>query len=571
MKTVRTQPALPIGRQPRRPLFWHLLWLLPGWVAAVWVISDCLLLPPLPARALAPPALTSDPSGRISLGPCYAFRRGPLTACYLEGEPELRGWALARFFPQTQDNLLPAHPLAPGWLQWRWLAWRHLSSLLNVPEEVQREVAGQIQAGLGPRSRARALVSQFDYDLIPRGAVATSPSAVGCVLAGHTQQPLWLAMAWEWPEGREWDERKAVVLFNPAVGRRFLCLLRPGQWGTLAGINEAGVGVCVLPGLKAGRANGGLAAGMLARRVLAETSRLDEAVDLIQRTPVLAPQTFLVGCGSENRAVAVEKGPEQTVVRPLSQRMILATQAFQSFDSTSRVKTPGKDLQNAPGGGKEPRIFVREALRAQGNGGTLPRSARLRLKRLEYLLATTDRPVDAPVLAGILRDRQAVYGGRLGLGNRSAVNSLTAVQAVMLDLSRGRLWVAAAPHQLGSFVPFDLDSFATAPAEPPVPEDRLLPNGGYAKYLAYLQGKQAAEQMLRRGRLRDALMHLQEIQPLNPLDYQAHLLAARALRRMGRMDEARYNYTQAKRLQPAYGFEALEIETALKDLAPAQP
>jgi tetratricopeptide (TPR) repeat protein len=507
----------------------HLLWLLPGCVAALWSISDRLVVPPLTSRTPAQAALTVGPAGRLQLGDCYAFRRGPLSACYLAGEPEARGWALARFFPQAQADPYPSTPFLLAELRTRWLAWRYRESLARIPEEVQAELAGQAFPG----ARSRSLVAQLAYDLIPRTLTRRGASAVGW------GQPPWLVLAWEWPGGQDWDAQKAVLLIQPTAGRRFLCLTRPGQWGALAGLNEAGVGVCVLPAPRTGRVRGGLAAGLLARQVLAEAGGLDEAVELIRRAPAMLPQSYLLGEGPRNRVVVVEKGMDRTVVRPLNGRTLLAGQAFQA-----------KEWSGEPG---------------------LPRPARFKLRRLEYLLATAAQPVTAAVLAGILRDRQAVYGGRLGLGNPSAINSLTAVQVVILDLRQRRLWVAAAPHQLGAFVPFDLDDFPDPPSEAPIPEDPLISSGGYARYLTYLQGRLQAEQLLQRGRWREALMQLQEIQPLNPLDYEAHLLAARALRRLGRADEARYNYEQARRLQPAYRFELQEIEAALPVLTPSQP
>lgn len=542
MKPLPAESApAPLLPRFRSALALHLLWLLPGWAIALWSISDRLALPLLTSRAAcrapARPALTAGPAGRLQLGDCFAFRRGPLAACFLAGEPESRGWALARFFPRAQDDPYPEAPFLLAALRSRWLAWRHRGSLQQVPEEVRRELAGQADGQSGPWVRSRALTAQLAYDLAPRAFGRDNSSAVGWA------QSSWLVLAWEWPNGPDWDAHKAVLLVQPASGRRYLCLARPGQWGTLAGLNEAGVGVCVLPAPRTGRVRGGLPAGLLARQVLAEAGDLDQAVELIRRAPALLPQSYLLGDGPRNRAVVVEKGIARTVVRPLNGRTLLAGPAFQAQEWAG-------DPSARPG---------------------LPRLARFKLRRLDYLLATAAQPVTAAALAGILRDRQAVYGGRLGLGNRSAVNSLTAVHAVMLDLRRRRLWAAAGPHQLGSFVPFDLENFSAPPAEAPVPEDPFLTGGGYAQYQAYLEGRRQAERLLKRGRWREALMHLQEIQHLNPLDYQARLLAARALRRLGRADEARYNYDQARRLQPAFRVELQEIEAALKELTPPQP
>jgi tetratricopeptide (TPR) repeat protein len=528
---MKSRPPEPVPTltppRSRLGLAWHLLWLLPGWAAALWCLSDRLVVPSLTSRAPARTALTVGPAGRLQLGDCYAFRRGPLTACYLAGEPESRGWALARFFPQAQADPYPAAPFLLAEVRSRWLAWRYRENLRRIPEEVQRELAGQAF----PQARSRALVAQLAYDLVPRTLTRRGASAVGW------GQPPWLVWAWEWPDGQDWDAQKTVLLIQPTAGRRFLCVTRPGQWGALAGLNEAGVGICVLPAPRTGRVRGGLAAGLLARQVLAEANGLDEAVELIRRAPAMLPQSYLLGEGPRHRVVVVEKGIDRTEVRPLNGRTLLAGQAFQDQEWSEK----------------------------------LPRPARFKLRRLDYLLATAAQPVNAAVLAGMLRDRQAVYGGRLGLGNPSAINSLTAVQVVILDLRQRRLWVAAAPHQLGAFVPFDLDDFPDPPSEAPIPEDPLLSSGGYAAYLAYLQGRLQAEHLLKRGRWREALMQLQEIQHLNPLDYEAHLLAARALRRLGRADEARYNYEQARRLQPAYSFELKEIEAALPALTPAQP
>ncbi len=526
----------------------------------LWLLGPIFALRP-PAggeelqRALATPRVV-EADGTTHVGECYAFRRQGLRACFLTGTPFQRGVAMARFFPRElaalESSLLAGfrqqvpNPLA-RWLLTRYWLIRNRRLGRYLPRTIQAEISGLAAASddLFPQygQYYTRLVNYLAAQDFSRGHEPPG-AGMGCTAFGSTGsetadgRPL-LARNFDFPAGGMLDWEKLVILVKPRTGHAYLTVAWPGMFGVVSGMNDAGLAIVLLAGHSSDRSARGAPVSVVARRALQEAGTLEEAVDMIREAEIFVSESFFIGSGAENAFVVVEKTPLRTAVRRKPEAILMAGNHF---------LTP--ELEQDPVNAR----FRREDTSAA------------RLTRLRWLLNQDAGQLDIARCVRILRDTRGPEGEVLGLGNRLAINALIAAHAVVFDLGRKVAWVSVGPHALGAFVPFALNDFAAEPSLPSVPADPLLTGGQYAKYVEYHDGIQQGERLLRGRRYQEALSWLLEVRPLNLTNYRSYLLAGRALRALGRADEARYNYELAASYHPAYLREREEVQTALQHL-----
>jgi len=486
---------------------------------------------------------------------CYAFEREGIAACYLSGEPEIRGAALGRFYAEefstTETSIMQTiRCFIPSpvkrWLAARYVTIRQAKIVSYFPLSIQKEIYGfmQMTENQYPQYGSyynRLIQSQTLYDIAHQLEEKSNitGTAFGITSQGTRQSTPLLARTFDFAYGDTLDHNKLVLFIRPRNGYAFLSVAWPGMFGVVSGMNEAGLGIAVLAGHSSDISVEGVPVSMLARQVLTEAGTLKRAVDIIRSAPVLTAESFLIGSGTEDHFIVVEKTPQKTMVREMQNGFIVATNHFLS-----------PQFRDDP---------VNRAYQQSG-----PSLARLR--RLKELLRQQFGSLDIAEAAAILRDRRGEFGVRLGLGNLAAINSLTSIHSVIFDLKEKKAWVSQYPHQLGKFVPFSLETFSSCKKEAFIGPDPFLQSGKYNEYLVYRHGLQEAERFYQEKKYQESLAWLQEVYPLNPLDYRSFLLAGRALQVLGRIDEASYNYQQAKKMHPAFFWEKVEIDNQLEEL-----
>lgn len=269
-----------------------------------------------------------------------------------------------------------------------------------------------------------------------------------------------LARAFDFDVDDLFDEKKAVFLVSEDGKIPFASVSWPGLVGVMSGMNREGLGA-VVHGARAGptRTVGEPVVHEL-RRLLASARTTDEAVRLLGETDPLV--SHIVALSDEGgHAVAVERIPGAApFVRTLGERGVVTNHLEGPFSG---------DPKNAR---------VREV------SSTLARRA-----RGDELVQSLDHPATAVDAVRLLRDRKAVGGAPLPLGDRRAVDALIATHAVVMETRTRRLWVSEAPHVLGRFVAFDLAALLdpalpaeTDPPHPTIAEAPLLTSGDYAKF-----------------------------------------------------------------------------------------
>lgn len=547
----------PLGRRgperTRAVLTWTAAAATLGLLVAVVVaaMGRCAGRPPsVPAsvRVDLNAALLVEAEGTTRLGSSWTFSRRGITAVVLSGPPAARGLALARLCPQALRDVEAAlaEETELPWTRWR-AAILHLlhggCRWRDLPDEAAQELAGLALAA--PRSGPASGRPDGRWAVCaaaPEAARVRSGWEAGeaafCARVPAADSPLLACSLGDGPPPGG-EQGRVVVRVRPEAGVPYLAVLRPGQFGVLCGVNQAGVAVVLLGARGLGPEADGEPPSFTVRRVLATATTLQEAVAQVREARLGVPGTFLLGSGTENAFTAVERTPRTAIERPVAGATAVWTELFDS-----------PELRADP-----------INLRRLRDGAPV-----LRARRLRELVRSSEGGLDPARCVALLRDRRGEDGTPLGFGHAAAVESCTSTLAVVLEPARHRLWVGTGPYALGEFVPFTVEESPGAPAPPSVPADPALARGEVAAYQRYRTDLNAAAKLAAAGRFRQALVVLQEVRTLNHDHYGSFLLAGRALEGLGLKDEARYNYEEARRRSPAHASEREEVDRKLRRL-----
>jgi|GEM_PF-6255363 len=505
---------------------------------------DRLLLPSPPAVAM--PAdihqtpLRQEPDGSVWMGGSFRGQRQGVHYCLLAGPPEWRGPVLADLLgPQMiraqAASLSASQPwfLRSGWraVSRRYFPWYYGRMVPGLPKSGREELAGlalRLQKKPGNHG-----------DFFSWLAYQASPEASGRAW-GFGSHGLLVQQFESGPSFRDLDQEKVVSLVKPVAGLSYIAVGPPGLVGVIAAMNDAGIGILVIPGPGRERNPQGVPASLLARRVMVQHCSLATAAQDLQSAEVFAPVTFLLASGTERRVIAVEKTVQKTCLRSARSGGLTAVSFFQSQalakdPASLRVREESPDARRL--------LRLRELLeRAQHQGMNLQRAAE------------------------ILRDTQGAYGLALGYGHPSALQSFQVSQAVIFDLAAKTAWVSRPPSPTNEFVPFTFDGFPKAPRAAVIPADPAWPRERLQKYWRYDRELREAGRLLEAKRYQECLALLQEAHPWNPYDYRPNLIAGRALLGIKHWDEAAYNLGKARRLHPAFQTERVFLDHELKRL-----
>ena len=139
-------------------------------------------------------------------------------------------------------------------------------------------------------------------------------------------------------------------------------------------------------------------------------------------------ESFLVGSAADNKAIIIEKTPEQLDVYDPQKKYIVCANHFQS----NGLAKSAANLEQ-----------IRES------------ASDYRYKRVMELLDTNGTNTVQKTVA-LLRDRRGLHNSDIGMGNEKAVNQLIAHHSVVFEPKKLLVWVSSSPWQLGQYVAYDL-------------------------------------------------------------------------------------------------------------------
>jgi len=458
-------------------------------VGFTWLVIIAHVNPP------KPPDTSSLQLKRIEPSPGFYtinnnwFRKSSsgLYELYVEGKPYERGVINGKLteelvkrqedhFNDQINKMIPSgfyrHFLKYfiGWFN------RHLTD--NVTEEYKEEIYGVSNAAsdkydyIGSNYQ-RILNYHAAHDI---GHALQSMALVGCTSFGTwgqvTDSNMIIGRNFDFYVGDKFAEDKIVAFFNPSDGYKFMTVTWGGFIGAVSGMNDQGLTVTINAGKSSIPSGSATPVSLVAREILQYAKNTNEALAIARKRKMFVSESFLVGSAADNKAIIIEKTPEQLDVYDPQKKYIVCANHFQSNGLA-------KSMANLE--------QVKESASAY------------RYKRVMELLDTNGTNTVQKTVA-LLRDRRGLHNSDIGMGNEKAVNQLIAHHSIVFEPKKLLVWVSSSPWQLGQYVAYDLhkvfalrgmkENKEICEASLHIPADSFLLSSDYKNFTLFRSYKQ---------------------------------------------------------------------------------
>ncbi|MCC6461439.1 MAG: peptidase C45 [Saprospiraceae bacterium] len=533
-----------------KPSLRRRLWRFVQWTFLVF----CLLLLAgyLYLRAVAimdPPAVTDTRSAqarRDSLGPyCYTlgrnwFRRSDsgLYELYVEGQPFERGVAngkLTRELVVKQEDAFneQINQMVPSGAYRHFLkyviGWFNRNLDENVTQEYKEEIYG---VSLSASDQYNYIGSNYQrlmnyhaaHDI---GHALQNMALVGCTSFGtwnsrSADSSLIVGRNFDFYVGDKFAEDKIVAFVRPTQGHAFMMITWGGMTGVVSGMNEKGLTVTLNAAKSDLPAGSATPISLLGREILQYAQNIQEALSIARQRKTFVSESILIGSAQDNKAVVIEKTPEETSLYQSGQDYLICSNHYQS---SALAGQPNNRLQ-------------------------LEESASLyRFQRVEELLQRAG-PLTLPKAVALLRDQKGQRDADIGLGNEKAVNQLIAHHSVVFQPQKLLVSISTAPWQLGPYVTYDLRKIFALQGLPAdqelrdtardLPADTFLNSTDYQNFVYFRRIKE----QLRRGA--SSGINIVTFVQSNPSYYHTYVLAGDYFFRRKEYEAAARYYETAK-------------------------
>ena len=313
---------------------------------------------------------------------------------------------------------------------------RHLPD--NIIDEYKEEIYGISRFAydkydfVGPKYH-RILNYHGAHDI--GHALQDKNMTVGCTSFGvwnnkSADGELLIARNFDFFSGDEFAQNKIVQFTNPKQGYKFATITWAGFIGAASGMNEKGITVTINAAKSEIPTDAATPIALLAREILQYAKNTTEAIAIAKKRKVFVSESILIGSGTENKAIIIEKTPTKMDVYDTNSDEILCSNHYQGKEFAYELS----NLKN-----------INES------------SSLYRKMRLKQLLSENPK-LDYLEAAGILRNQKGINGKNIGMGNEKAMNQLIAHHGVIFKPKSGLMWVSTAPYQCGKFVCYDLNA-----------------------------------------------------------------------------------------------------------------
>jgi isopenicillin-N N-acyltransferase-like protein len=397
----------------------------------------------------------------------------------------------------------------------------------NVTEEYKEEIYGVSESAspeyqyLGTNYQ-RILNYHAAHDI---GHAVQNLALVGCTSFGtwgsmSEDSSMIIGRNFDFWVGDKFAEDKIVAFFNPKKGHKFMTVTWGGFVGAVSGMNDQGVSVTINAAKTALPTGSATPVSIVTREILQYAKNIQEAIAIAKSRKMFVSESFLVASAADNKAVIIEKTPDDLDVYDPKKEFIVCTNHFQSNGL-------GKTKMN---------------IEQENESASSYRYKRL----MELLNANGKNTVQKTV--NILRDQKGVNGANIGMGNEKAINQLIAHHSIVFEPKKLIVWVSTAPWQLGQYVAYDLNKiFAMkgmkenkeiSDSSLTIAPDSFLLTPAYKNFVAFRNIKQ---QILDGGNN----VNTNELVSSNPEFYNAYVLAGDYLYKQKEYAAALQNYNLA--------------------------
>jgi hypothetical protein len=400
--------------------------------------------PPKPADTSSMQLQRVEPSPGFYTIKNNWFRRSNsgLYELYIEGEPFERGTMngkLTRELVQRQEDHFSDQikKLVPSSFYRHFLryfiGWFNRNLDDNVAQEYKEEIFGVSQAAsqkynyIGSNYQ-RILNYHAAHDI---GHALQNMALVGCTSLGTwsvSDSSLIIGRNFDFYVGDKFAEDKIVAFFRPSKGHKYMTVTWGGFIGAVSGMNDKGLTVTINAAKTNIPSGSATPVSLVAREILQYARNIEEALQIARKRKMFVSESFLIGSAEDNKAVVIEKTPENLDVYDPKKNYIVCANHFQS-----------KGLRES-----------------KPNVQQLSESASAyRYQRVMQLIDTNANTVQKTVT--LLRDRYGLNNANIGMGNEKAINQLMAHHSIVFEPKKLLVWVSSSPWQLGKFVAYDLN------------------------------------------------------------------------------------------------------------------
>ncbi|MEP6747829.1 MAG: C45 family peptidase [Bacteroidota bacterium] len=445
--------------------------------------------PPKPADTSSLLLQRNEPSPGLYTIKNNWFRKSNsgLYELYVEGKPYERGVVNGKLtqelvqrqedhFSEQISKMVPSNfyrhflKYMIGWFN------RHLAD--NVTEEYKEEIYGISNAAsekydyIGTNYE-RILNYHAAHDI---GHALQSMALVGCTSFGTwgsaSDSNMIIGRNFDFYVGDKFAEDKIVAFFNPTEGHKYMTVTWGGFIGAVSGMNDQGLTVTINAAKTSIPAGSATPVSLVATEILQYAKNTEEALAIARKRKMFVSESFLVASAADNKAIIIEKTPEQLDVYDPQKKYIVCANHFQ-----------GKDLLNSKANIEQ----IKES------------ASDYRYKRVMELIDTNGTNTVQKTVA-LLRDRRGLQNADIGLGNEKAINQLIAHHSIVFEPKKLLVWVSTSPWQLGPYIAYDLHKvFALRGMKEnreicetglTIPADSFMLSSDYKNFLLYRSYKQ---------------------------------------------------------------------------------
>jgi predicted choloylglycine hydrolase len=306
----------------------------------------------------------------------------------------------------------------------------------NITEEYKEEIYG-ISESASPEYQylgtnyQRILNYHAAHDI---GHAVQNLAMVGCTSFGtwgsmSEDSTMIIGRNFDFYVGDKFAEDKIVAFFNPTKGHKFMTVTWGGFIGAVSGMNDQGLSVTINAAKSDLPTSSATPVSIVTREILQYAKNINEAVAIARSRKMFVSESFLVASALDNKAVIIEKTPDELDVYDPQKNYIVCSNHFQS-------NKLGKTKMN---------------IEQENESASYYRYQRL----MQLLNANGKNTVQKTV--NILRDQKGLNGANIGMGNEKAINQLIAHHSVVFEPKKLIVWVSTAPWQLGKYVAYDLN------------------------------------------------------------------------------------------------------------------
>ena len=465
----------------------------------------------------------------------FRHSKSGLYELYVEGEPFERGVINGKLTEELvvrqEDHFAEQiYKMVPSKFKRSFLKYligffnRNLDK--NVTEEYKEEIYGVSESAsvnyqfLGTNYQ-RILNYHAAHDI---GHAVQNLALVGCTSFGtwgamSEDSTMIIGRNFDFYVGDKFAEDKIVAFFNPTTGHKFMTVTWGGFVGAVSGMNDQGLSVTINAAKTSLPTGSATPVSLVTREILQYAKNINEAIAIAKSRKMFVSESFLVASAADNKAVIIEKTPDELDVYDPQKDLIVCANHFQS------------------------KVLAKTKMNIEQENES---ASSYRYKRMMELLNANGKNTVQKTIH-ILRDQKGLNNANIGMGNEKAINQLIAHHSIVFEPKKLLVWVSTSPWQLGEYVAYDLNKiFALhglkenqeiADSSLTVAADSFLLTPAYKNFVLFRTLKQ---QIMDGGRVNaDSLV------ASNPEFYNAYVLAGDYLYKQKDYAAALRNYQTA--------------------------